>query len=196
MVAGFFRLKDRTARRPGYAVDSLPVHFWKRAKEITSLLITWAKFLKEMEEVWLQTRKKSETEERWLEQLQKIQSIFGSALRIGDIQKSTATPKKPCRNGQERCSNRSRIFRRGLFPAADDLNRFLRQWDGLRARASKSFGRGKVKRPRHGSMRSTAFRRAFASATASKNGRKPTPQLRESLAVESATEPGQVRCDQ
>ena len=25
MVAGFFRLKDRKARRPGYAIDSIPV---------------------------------------------------------------------------------------------------------------------------------------------------------------------------
>src|SRR5262245_16403042 len=59
MIAGFFRLKDRTTRRPGYKVDALPVHLWKRTKETGRLLITWAKFLKEMEEVWLQTRKKT-----------------------------------------------------------------------------------------------------------------------------------------
>ena len=87
MVAGFFRLKERKARRPGYATDSLPVHTWKRAKEITHLLITWAKFLKEMEEVWLQTRKKSDTEERWLEQIQKIQTDIWQVSRIGELQK-------------------------------------------------------------------------------------------------------------
>ena len=83
MVAGFFRLKDRKVRRPGYAVDSLPVHLWKRAKEITALLITWAKFLKEMEEVWLQTRKKSETEERWLgtDSKNSIRHLAGAAHR-------------------------------------------------------------------------------------------------------------------
>ncbi|MEA2783820.1 MAG: hypothetical protein QOK29_5418 [Rhodospirillaceae bacterium] len=132
MVAGFFRLKDRTARRPGYAVDNLAVHSWKRAKEITSLLITWAKFLKEMEEVWLQTRKKSETEARWLEQLQKIQADIWQALRIADIQKLYS-------NAKETLPERARAM---LEPLEDlssrvvssrrDLNRFLRQWDGLR----------------------------------------------------------------
>ena len=86
MVAGFFRLKDRKTRRSGFAVDSLPVHVWKRSKETTALLITWAKFLKEMEEVWLQTRKRSETEERWIEQIQKIQTDIWQALKIGEIQ--------------------------------------------------------------------------------------------------------------
>ena len=132
MVAGFFRLKDRTARRPGYAVDTLPVHSWKRAKEITSLLITWVKFLKEMEEVWLQTRKKSETEARWLEQIQKIQADIWQALRIADIQKLYS-------NAKETLPERARAM---LEPLEDlssrvvssrrDLNRFLRQWDGLR----------------------------------------------------------------
>ncbi len=132
MVAGFFRLKDRKARRPGYAVDALPVHFWKRAKEITSLLITWAKFLKEMEEVWLQTRKKTETEARWLEQIQKIQADIWQALRIADIQKLYS-------NAKETLPERARAL---LEPLEDlssrvvssprDLNRFLRQWDGLR----------------------------------------------------------------
>ncbi|HZD40479.1 MAG TPA: radical SAM protein, partial [Terriglobales bacterium] len=74
MVAGFFRLKERKSRRPGFAIDPLPVHAWKRAKEITRLLIAWAKFVKEMEDVWLQTRKKTEREERWLEQIQKVQA--------------------------------------------------------------------------------------------------------------------------
>jgi tRNA A37 methylthiotransferase MiaB len=132
MVAGFFRLKDRKARRPGYAVDSLPVHFWKRAKEITALLITWAKFLKEMEEVWLQTRKKSETEARWLEQIEKIQSDIWQALRIGEIQKIY-------NNAKDSLPERARAL---LSPLEDlssrvllnrsDLNRFLKQWDRLR----------------------------------------------------------------
>ncbi len=132
MVAGFFRLKDRTARRPGYAVDTLPVHFWKRAKEITSLLITWAKFLKEMEEVWLQTRKKSETEARWLEQLQKIQADIWQALRIADIQKLYS-------NAKETLPERARARLQPLEDLSSrvvssrrDLKRFLRQWDGLR----------------------------------------------------------------
>ncbi len=132
MVAGFFRLKDRKHRRSGYTVDSVPVHLWKRAKETTLLLITWAKFLKEMEEVWLQTRKKSDTEERWLEQIQKVQSDIWQALRIGEIQKLYT-------NAKETLPERARAI---LEPLEDlssrvvynrsDLKRFLRQWDSLR----------------------------------------------------------------
>ena len=132
MVAGFFRLKDRKVRRPGYAVDSLPVHLWKRTKEITALLITWAKFVKEMEEVWLQTRNKSETEERWLEQIQRTQSDIWRALRIGEIQNIY-------NNAKDTLPERVRVL---LAPLDDlssrilysrrDLNRFLKQWEQLR----------------------------------------------------------------
>ena len=132
MVAGFFRLKDRKVRRPGYAVDSLPVHLWKRTKENTALLITWAKFVKEMEEVWLQTRNKSETEERWLEQIQRTQSDIWRALRIGEIQNIY-------NNVKDTLPERVRVL---LAPLDDlssrilysrrDLNRFLKQWEQLR----------------------------------------------------------------
>ena len=131
MIAGFFRLKDRKNRRPGFAIDPVPMHLWKRAKEVTRLLITWTKFVKEMEEVWLQTRKKTETEERWLEQIQKIQSDIWQSLRIGEIQKIY-------NNAKETLPERARAL---LDPLEDlssrvvysrnDLNRFLRQWDAL-----------------------------------------------------------------
>jgi len=132
MVAGFFRLKDRKVRRPGYALDSIPVHVWKRSKEIAVLLFTWAKFLKEMEEVWLQTRKKSETEQSWLEQIEKIQSDIWQALRIGEIQEIY-------NNAKDSLPEKARAL---LAPLEDlssrvlynrnDLNRFLKQWDKLR----------------------------------------------------------------
>jgi len=132
MVAGFFRLKDRKVRRPGYAVDSIPVHLWKRTKEITALLITWATFVKEMEEVWLQTRKKSETEERWLAQIERIQSDIWKALRIGEIQSLY-------NNAKDSLPERVRTL---LAPLDDlssrilysrrDLNLFLKQWEQLR----------------------------------------------------------------
>ena len=132
MVAGFFRLKGRKERRAGYAVESIPAHYWKRAKEITALLITWAKFLKEMEEVWLQTRKKSETEERWLEQIQKTQSDIWQALRIGEIQNIYNSAKDSL---PERVKNLlaplDDLSSRILY-SRSDLNRFLKQWEHLR----------------------------------------------------------------
>jgi hypothetical protein len=134
MIAGFFRLKDRKSRRPGFAIDSLPVHMWKRSKEIVSLFIAWAKFMKEMEEVWLQTRKKTDTEEKWLEQIQKAQADVWQALRIAELHKiysgARETLSEKARNlldPLEELSSKILFTRR-------DLNRFLKQWDHLRER--------------------------------------------------------------
>jgi radical SAM superfamily enzyme YgiQ (UPF0313 family) len=134
MVAGFFRLKDRKNRRPGFAIEPLSVHAWKRAKEITRLFISWTKFIKEMEEVWLQTRKKTETEERWLEQIQKVQGEIWQALRIAELQKIY-------HNAKETLPERARTL---LDPLEDlsarilwtrkDLKRFLKQWESLRGK--------------------------------------------------------------
>jgi radical SAM superfamily enzyme YgiQ (UPF0313 family) len=134
MIAGFFRLKDRLSRRPGFGIDPLPVHLWKRAKEVAALFISWGKFLKEMEEVWLQTRKKSEKEEQWLEEAQRIQGEIWQALKIAEWQqayskaKSTLPAKaKALLDPFEELSSKILFTRR-------DLNAFLRQWEGLQSR--------------------------------------------------------------
>ena len=132
MIAGFFRLKDRKTRRPGYKIDSLPVHLWKRAKENTVLLVTWAKFLKEMEEVWLQTRKKSETEERWLDQLQKAQVDIWQALRIGEIQQIYNNAKETLPDRVTALLEPLEDLSSRVLFNRNDLNRFLKQWDNLR----------------------------------------------------------------
>jgi radical SAM superfamily enzyme YgiQ (UPF0313 family) len=132
MVAGFFRLKDRKARRPGYAVDAIPVHLWKRTKETTLLFITWAKFVKEMEEVWLQTRKKSDTEERWLEQIQKIQSDVWQALRIGEIQNIYNSAKDTLPERAKALLAPLEDLSSRVLYSRKDLNRFLKQWERLR----------------------------------------------------------------
>jgi tRNA A37 methylthiotransferase MiaB len=137
MIAGFFRLKDRTARRPGFAVDSLPVHLWKRSGEIFRLFISWAKFIKEMEEVWLQTRKKSEREERWLEEIQRIQGEIWQSLKIAEWQKTYNDAKAalPTRAKalldpfEELCSK--------ALVSREDLNSFLRKWASLQKRLQK-----------------------------------------------------------
>ena len=134
MVAGFFRLKDRKYRRSGFAVDSLPVHWWKRAREITALLITWAKFLKEMEEVWLQTRKRSETEERWVEQIQKIQGDIWQALKIGEIRSLYTSAKDNLSERAGALVDQLEDLSSRVVYNRSDLNRFLKQWDRLRVK--------------------------------------------------------------
>jgi radical SAM superfamily enzyme YgiQ (UPF0313 family) len=134
MVAGFFRLKDRRARRSGFAVDPLPVHLWKRTKETTRLLISWAKFIKEMEEVWLQTRKKSETEEHWMEQLQKLQAEVWQALRIGELQKVYANGKGALPDKARALLDPFEELSSRILLTRTDLDRFLSQWGKLRER--------------------------------------------------------------
>jgi hypothetical protein len=131
MIAGFFRFKDRRSRRPGFAIEPLPVHLWKRAKEVFHLLILWAKFLKEMEEVWLQTRKKSEREERWLEEAQRIQGEIWRALKIAEWQKvySNARTTLPGR-ARALLDPFEELSSKILF-SRKDLDAFLRQWESL-----------------------------------------------------------------
>ncbi len=132
MVAGFFRLKDRKARRSGFAVDSIPVHWWKRVKESAQLLIAWTKFLKEMEEVWLQTRKRNETEERWLQQMQKLQTEVWQALRIAEVQKVYGSAKESLPDKVRVLLDPLDELSSKILFTRKDLNKFLRQWDALR----------------------------------------------------------------
>lgn len=137
MVAGFFRLKDRKARRPGYAIDRLPVHIWTRTKEITQLFIAWAKFLKEMEEVWLQTRKRSETEEKWLEQIQNIQGEVWQALRVAELQRLCCKAQESLPEKAKALLDPLEELSAKILFTRKDLNRFLKQWDKLRERVQE-----------------------------------------------------------
>ncbi len=56
MITGFLRLKDRTQRRRGYAVESRFAHLRMRIPEVARQLRSWVKLFLEMEELWLQTR--------------------------------------------------------------------------------------------------------------------------------------------
>jgi len=134
MIAGFFRLKDRLSRRPGFASDPLHVHLWKRAKEVAQLLISWAKFLKEMEEVWLQTRKKSEKEEKWLEEAQRIQGEIWQALKIAEWQKAYSDAKATLPAKAKALLDPFEELSSKILFTRKDLNAFLRQWEGLQSR--------------------------------------------------------------
>jgi len=134
MVAGFFRLKDRKSRRPGFAIDPIFVHLWKRSKETVQLFIAWAKFLKEMEEVWLQTRKKTETEERWLEQIQKIQGDIWQALRVAEVQKIYSNAKETLPERAKSLLEPLEELSSKILFSRKDLTRFLQQWENLRER--------------------------------------------------------------
>jgi len=137
MIAGFFRLKDRRARRPGFAIDPLPVHLWKRAKEVTRLSVSWAKFLKEMEEVWLQTRRKSEREERWLAEIQRIQGEIWQTLRIPEWQRLYNNAKTVLPAKAKALLDPFEELASKILLDHKDLRSFLKKWEELHARIPK-----------------------------------------------------------
>jgi hypothetical protein len=84
-----------------------------------------------MEEVWLQSRKRSETEERCLAQLQWLQTDVAQALRVGELQKIYADAKESL---SERAKNvlepLEELSSKIIFSRAD-LRRVLKQWEKL-----------------------------------------------------------------
>jgi hypothetical protein len=87
-----------------------------------------------MEEVWLQSHKKSEKEEKWLREIQRIQGEIWQALKIAEWQKAYSNAKaglparaKALLDPFEELSTRILFTRR-------DLDRFLRKWEELQAK--------------------------------------------------------------
>ena len=93
MMTGFFRLKGRTARRHGYPIEGRWQYLRWRVPEILSYLKAWVHFLLELEELWLQTRKRSEREQRLLEALASIRGGVLENVRIKELQLAYANAK-------------------------------------------------------------------------------------------------------
>ena len=73
MLHGFVRQKSRTERRESFPLESRYAFFMRRAKDIGRTLIGCFKLLMEMEEVWLETRKRGVLEERVVLELSRHQ---------------------------------------------------------------------------------------------------------------------------
>jgi hypothetical protein len=86
MMCGFFRLKGRLNRRPGYPILSRWQYFLTRLREVRADLGSMMRVLLEMEEVWLQTRHPSEAEQRIVEELNKIRAAARGRLKVADLQ--------------------------------------------------------------------------------------------------------------
>jgi hypothetical protein len=93
MMAGFFRWKDRTSRRPGFPIEGRLAHLRRRAPEIWKYLRGAIRLTLEMEELWLATRKRSETERRVLAEVAHICADLRRGLRISELQAAYARAK-------------------------------------------------------------------------------------------------------
>lgn len=86
MLHGFFRLKDRTDRRPGFAVESRVAHLLRRTREVRTLVREWVGLILEMEELWLQTRRRSDAEIRLLAEIKRLRQELNRNLRAAELQ--------------------------------------------------------------------------------------------------------------
>jgi radical SAM superfamily enzyme YgiQ (UPF0313 family) len=85
MITGFFRFKDRGSRRPSFPLESVPAHWRRRIPEIYRYLRGAVRLTLEFEELWLQTRKRSETEMRVHEELRRMRAELARSLRISEL---------------------------------------------------------------------------------------------------------------
>jgi radical SAM superfamily enzyme YgiQ (UPF0313 family) len=86
MIHGFFRLKDRTDRRPGFPVEQRLTHFVRRFRDVRGLARKWVTLLLEMEELWLQTRIRSKAEVRLISELKRAREGVNRNLRTAELQ--------------------------------------------------------------------------------------------------------------
>jgi len=85
MIHGFFRLKDRTDRRPGFPVESRLRHCVRRFREIRRVSRASLSLVLEMEELWLQTRKRSEPEMKLRVELERMRLELNRSLRAAEL---------------------------------------------------------------------------------------------------------------
>jgi radical SAM superfamily enzyme YgiQ (UPF0313 family) len=86
MISGFFRLKPRTDRRPGFAVESRMKHSLRRFRELRRLAKSWILLILEMEELWLQTRKRSDAEIHLLSEIKRLRKEMNRNLHAAELQ--------------------------------------------------------------------------------------------------------------
>jgi hypothetical protein len=86
MLTGVVRLKDRLSRRACFPRESRLAHLRRRIPEICKFLRGTLRVALEMEELWLATRKRSETEIRVIEELAAMRAGVRRSLRISDLQ--------------------------------------------------------------------------------------------------------------
>ena len=85
MMCGYFRLKGRTTRRPGFRILSRSEYYTGRAREVYAHLRGMLRVAAEMEELWLQTRHPSEAEQRVVEELARLREKYDQ-IRLADLQ--------------------------------------------------------------------------------------------------------------
>ncbi|MBI3083896.1 MAG: radical SAM protein [Candidatus Omnitrophica bacterium] len=90
MVHGFVRLKGRSSRRPGLPIETRWQYLRRRVGDLGRYVKLWPRLALEMEELWLQTRRRSPIEQRVIEELKRLPSSVRGwrRLRILELQRA------------------------------------------------------------------------------------------------------------
>jgi Radical SAM superfamily len=143
MLTGFVRLKDRVSRRACFPQESHLAHLRRRIPEIAKFVRGTLRVALEMEELWLATRKRSETEVRVIKEVAVMRAELRGRLRISDLQAAyiRAKARMPSIEVPSRLSlfrERASLLRVScLRQTRRDLARF---WIGVR----REFRRGRI----------------------------------------------------
>ena len=88
MISGFFRLKGRLERRPGYPIEARWVYFKRRFRDIVRCMKGRWKLTLELEEVWLATRPRTALEKKVISEVERLTRCAKEwrDLRISEIQ--------------------------------------------------------------------------------------------------------------
>ena len=124
MMSGFFRLKGRTARRPGFPTESRLQYLRWRLPQVLSYVKALAGFLLELEELWLQTRKRSEREQRLLEALAHIRGGVLANARIADLQRAYAHARLQVPSRLRLIASKCNIWSIGRMTSRAELRQF------------------------------------------------------------------------
>ena len=124
MMTGFFRLKGRTARRPGLPLEGHMQYLRWRLPEVLGYLKAMGGFLLELEELWLQTRKRSEPEQRVLEALKHIRGGVLQNVRIADLQRAYAYAKLQVPSRLSLILSKCNILSIGRITSRQELRQF------------------------------------------------------------------------
>jgi radical SAM superfamily enzyme YgiQ (UPF0313 family) len=140
MITGFFRIKDRKTRRPTFRREGLFAHARRRIPEIYRYTRGAIRLTLEFEELWLQTRKRSETEIRVHEELRRMREDLSRSLRVSELRTAYLRAKSAL-PGIE-VPSRLRLLKTKLSVLQASRLRETRSdlhcyWDRLRARLRK-----------------------------------------------------------
>lgn len=147
MVTGFFRLKDRKERRPGYKIESRWNHLKMRTSENVRLVIEMIRLWWEFQELWLQTRPQTSFETRFIREWKHLRDSVAGRLTVFEWKRSGFRFMRPLLRSLQRIN----IFSLKGITSRRDLNQY---W----SHAKSCLSSGKVHRIRPVKMVINTFR--------------------------------------